>query len=55
MRPTDNIQKPGSYERLAARMQSANERRKGLSEILRRVQTLRRFEQVIHQIGAQRA
>ena len=47
---TDNIPKAGSYERLAQHTQAANERRKGLNEILRRVHNMRQFEQVLNTI-----
>jgi sulfur transfer protein SufE len=52
---TDNIQKAGSYERLAAHTQVANERRRGLSELVRRVQNARLFEQVLTEISRQSA
>ena len=52
---TDNIQKAGSYERLAQHTQAANERRRGLSQLLRRVQNARMFEQVLNEIGQRAA
>jgi hypothetical protein len=51
---TDNIQK-GSYERLAQHTQAANERRRGLSQLLRRVQNARLFEQVLSEISQRAA
>lgn len=53
--PTDNIPKPGHYERLAQHMRKANARRKGLCEILRRVHNVRAFEQVLNSISQRAA
>lgn len=52
---TDNIQKAGSYERLAQHTQAANERRRSLSQLLRRVQNARLFEQVLSEISQRAA
>jgi hypothetical protein len=52
---TDNIQKAGSYERLAQHTQAANERRRGLSQLLRRVHNARLIEQVLTEISRRAA
>lgn len=52
---TDNIQKAGGYERLAQHTQAANERRRGLAQLLRRVQNARVFEQVLSAISQRAA
>lgn len=52
---TDNIQKAGSYERLAQHAQSANERRRGLSQLLRRMNNGRLLEQVLSEVVRQGA
>ena len=55
MRHTDNIQKQSAYERLAQRAEQANERRRELSLLVRRVINMRRFEEVLSQISARSA